>query len=62
MKHGIYYALWEQEWKADYIKYIEKVSKLGFDVLGIAATPLVDYSDKQPVPLFFHGICWDRKL
>jgi D-psicose/D-tagatose/L-ribulose 3-epimerase len=47
MKHGIYYAYWEHEWKADYTKYIEKVAKLGFDILEIAATPLVDYSDNQ---------------
>ena len=51
MKHGIYYAYWEHEWKADYRKYIEKVSKLGFDVLEIAATPLVDYSDNQLIEL-----------
>jgi D-psicose/D-tagatose/L-ribulose 3-epimerase len=47
MKHGIYYAYWEQEWKADYRIYIKKVAKLGFDILEIAATPLVDYSDNQ---------------
>ncbi len=37
---GIYYAFWEQEWDADYFKYIDKVSKLGFDVLELAAGPL----------------------
>lgn len=47
MKHGIYYAYWEQEWKADYMYYIEKVANLGFDILEIAATPLVYYSDRQ---------------
>ena len=31
MKHGIYYAYWEDMWGADYIPYIEKVAKLGFD-------------------------------
>jgi D-psicose/D-tagatose/L-ribulose 3-epimerase len=40
MKHGIYYAYWEQEWKADYRPYVEKAARLGFDVLEIAATPL----------------------
>ena len=44
MKYGIYYAYWEQEWKADYIRYIEKVAKLGFDILEIACTPLPGYS------------------
>ena len=27
MKYGIYYAYWEQEWKADYKLYIEKAAK-----------------------------------
>lgn len=45
MKHGIYYAYWEQQWQADYLPYIRKVARLGFDILEIAATPLVSYSD-----------------
>ena len=28
MKHGIYYAYWEQEWAADYKRYVEKVAGL----------------------------------
>jgi len=44
MKYGIYYAYWEQEWKADYLPYIEKVAKLGFDCLEIACTPINSYS------------------
>ena len=28
MKYGIYYAYWEQEWTADYFKYIEKAKEL----------------------------------
>ena len=47
MKHGIYYAYWEQEWSADYIKYVHKVSDLGFDILEIGGTPLPDYSQDQ---------------
>lgn len=47
MKFGIYYAYWEKEWEADYKYYIEKVAKLGFDILEIAATPISHYSDKQ---------------
>ncbi len=47
MKYGIYYAYWEQEWEADYSYYIKKASKLGFDILEIAATPLAGYSDNQ---------------
>ncbi|PKM58594.1 MAG: dolichol monophosphate mannose synthase [Firmicutes bacterium HGW-Firmicutes-3] len=47
MKFGIYYAYWEKEWQADYKYYIKKVAKLGYDILEIAATPIVDYSDDQ---------------
>lgn len=39
-KVGIYYAFWEQEWTADYFKYVDKVSRLGFDVLELAAAGL----------------------
>lgn len=51
MKYGIYYAYWEQEWAADYRRYIEKVAKLGFDILEIAATPIPGYSEKQMAEL-----------
>jgi len=47
MKYGIYYAYWEKEWAADYIPYIEKVAKLGFDFLEIACTPINGYSAQQ---------------
>ncbi|WHH60340.1 sugar phosphate isomerase/epimerase [Petroclostridium sp. X23] len=47
MQHGIYYAYWEKEWSGDYKYYIEKVSKLGFDILEIAATPIAYYSEKD---------------
>jgi len=47
MKHGIYYAYWENEWQADYLPYIEKVAKLGFDILEIGASPIPTYSESQ---------------
>ena len=47
MKHGIYYAYWEQQWQADYLYYIKKAANLGFDILEIAATPLPEYSDQK---------------
>ena len=47
MKHGIYYAYWEQEWAADYKRYVEKGAKLGFDILEIGAAPLPDYSAQE---------------
>lgn len=36
VKFGIYYAYWAKEWGGDFLPYIEKVGKLGFDVLEVA--------------------------
>ena len=47
MKHGIYYAYWADEWFADYCYYIDKVARLGFDVLEIGCSSIPDYSDEQ---------------
>lgn len=47
MKHGIYYAYWEKEWSAEYIKYVDKMGKLGFDILEIGGTPLPDYTQDE---------------
>ena len=47
MKHGIYYAYWEKEWQADYLYYIKKAAKLGFDIMEISAAPLTNYSTEQ---------------
>ena len=44
MKHGIYYAFWEDEWDGDYIYYIKKAAKIGFDILEIAAHHINDYN------------------
>ena len=35
-RQGIYYAYWEKEWGGDFIPYIRKVKKLGFDILEVA--------------------------
>lgn len=47
MKHGIYYAYWETEWAADYIPYVKKVAKLGFDILEIGGAALPGMTDAQ---------------
>lgn len=47
MQYGIYYAYWEKEWAADYKKYVEKVARLGFDILEVGAAPLPDYTDQE---------------
>lgn len=31
MKYGIYFAYWEKEWETDYLPYLERVKRLGFD-------------------------------
>ncbi len=51
MKYGIYYAYWEQEWQADYLPYIEKAAKLGFDCLEIACTPINRYPHSKLLDL-----------
>ena len=45
MKYGIYYAYWEKQWGADYEPYIEKVSRLGFDILEVSCAGMKDMSD-----------------
>ena len=40
MKYGIYYAYWEKQWGADYLKYVKKVKDLGFDILEISCAGL----------------------
>lgn len=45
MKFGIYYAFWEKEWGGDFIPYIDKVSRLGFDILEVACGDIPTVSD-----------------
>ena len=44
MKYGIYFAYWEKEWDADYIKYMKKAKSLGFDILEISCAALAHAS------------------
>ncbi|MBQ7726265.1 MAG: sugar phosphate isomerase/epimerase [Clostridia bacterium] len=48
---GIYYAYWEKEWNADFIPYIKKVKKLGFDVLEINAGSITEMTSAQRITL-----------
>ena len=34
-KIGIYYAFWTHDWDADFVPYVAKVKKLGFDILEV---------------------------
>lgn len=56
IKYGIYNAYWTREWSSDYKYYIEKVKKLGFDVLEISCAALQsDYiRDEQLLELKKH--------
>lgn len=47
MKFGTYFAYWEQEWEADYLKYIDKVAALGFDILEVGAGSLATMEDSS---------------
>jgi len=44
MKYGIYYAYWEHQWGGEYLKYVQKVAKLGFDILEISCAGLAGIS------------------
>ena len=44
MKYGIYYAYWEHQWGGDYLKYVKKAGKLGFDLLEISCAGLAGMS------------------
>ena len=43
-KIGIYYAYWTTEWDVDFLPFISKVKKLGFDQLEINGGTLVNMS------------------
>lgn len=47
MKYGVYFAYWENDWDVDFEKYVEKVKRLGFDVLEVAALGLVHLPDEK---------------
>lgn len=47
IKYGIYYAYWEKEWAADYKRYVEKVKKLGFDVLEVGCAAFKTMSKRE---------------
>ncbi len=47
MKFGTYYAYWTQEWKADYHYFIDKVKKIGFDILEVGAADIGAMTDDE---------------
>ncbi len=43
-KVGIYYAYWTHEWAVDFVPFVARVKKLGFDVLEVNAGTVADMS------------------
>ncbi|HZZ18850.1 MAG TPA: sugar phosphate isomerase/epimerase family protein [Opitutaceae bacterium] len=46
-KIGIYYAYWTHNWDADFVPYIAKVKRLGFDILEVNAGTVARMSTAQ---------------
>lgn len=44
-KLGIFMNFWEKNWDADHAKYIDKIAKIGFDILEFQAQPLLEMTD-----------------
>lgn len=50
-KIGIYYAFWERDWDADFVPYVEKIAKLGFDILEVNSGTVTEMTDTQRIRL-----------
>ena len=46
-KLGIFMNFWERKWDADYRYYIDKVKRIGYDILEFQAQPLLDIPDEE---------------
>jgi D-psicose/D-tagatose/L-ribulose 3-epimerase len=46
-KIGIYYAYWAHDWDADFVQYVTKVAKLGFDILEVNSGTVTNMSDSE---------------
>ncbi len=46
-KLGIFVNFWEKSWTIDYKYYIDKVQKLGYDILEFQAQPLLEMTDDE---------------
>ena len=46
-KLGIFVNFWENTWKVDLKKYLEKTARIGYDVLEFQAQSLLDMSDAE---------------
>ena len=46
-KIGIYYAYWTRNWDADFVPYVDKVKRLGFDILEVNAGTVATMSTRE---------------
>lgn len=46
-KLGIFVNFWEKKWAIDYKYYIDKVKRIGYDILEFQAQPLLDISNDE---------------
>ena len=46
-KLGIFVNFWEKSWTINYNYYIDKVKKLGYDILEFQAQPLLEMSNEE---------------
>ena len=51
MKFGAYFAYWEKEWDADYMRYCQKFADIGFDVLEVSGAGLYEMNEQQLIAL-----------
>jgi D-psicose/D-tagatose/L-ribulose 3-epimerase len=45
-KIGIYYAYWTHNWDADFVPYVAKVKRLGFDILEVNSGTVTNLPDR----------------
>ena len=59
---GIYYAYWTHDWDADFHPYIDKVAKIGFDVLEVNGGTIGNMSADERRALKAHAEECDIRL
>ena len=46
-KVGIYYAYWTKSWDADFVPFVSKVKKLGFDILEVNSGTVTNMNNRE---------------
>jgi D-psicose/D-tagatose/L-ribulose 3-epimerase len=55
IKLGIYYAYWTHEWDANFHPFVDKIAKLGFDILEVNGGTIADMSTAERKSLKAHA-------